>query len=83
MRAISLPLPPIPLQHEVEGCTDYQGDTEISVAGTEGCATWCSWVPVLAWHYPEGCASCGLKVGEPFQEPKTSVSHASPGAGES
>lgn len=55
---------PIPMQHEVEGCTDYRGDSFISVAGSEGCASWCSWVPVLAWHYPDGCAFCGRNVGQ-------------------
>ena len=52
------------MQHEVEGCTDYKGDAHVSVAGSEGCASWCSWVPVLAWHYPDGCASCGKNVGQ-------------------
>lgn len=50
------------MQHEVEGCTDYRGENYISDAGSEGCASWCTWVPVLAWHYADGCAFCG-KVG--------------------
>eukprot|EP00438_Fugacium_kawagutii_P010411 Skav220411 [mRNA] locus=scaffold639:476815:477318:- [translate_table: standard] len=55
---------PIPMQHEVEGCTDYRGENYISDAGSEGCASWCTWVPVLAWHYADDCAFCGKVVPE-------------------